>query len=72
MFNPRVLYENARIPQTESQPPFYLGGSNIPSALGFTQVSQGAGISIQEPTRSLKRQQTYDKIILPKVSKRKY
>lgn len=71
MFNPRITYENARIPQTESQPPFYLGGSQVPSSVGFTQVSQGGSISVQEPTKSLKRQLTYDKIVMPKSIKRK-
>lgn len=45
MFHPKVVYEDRALPQMNPQPPFYLGGSQVPSSLGFTNVNQGAGIN---------------------------
>lgn len=69
---PKVLHPNAELPQMESngfQPPFFFGGSQVPTSLGLDNSVKGKGRGLTQPKLSKERQETQvdrlDKIYIP-------
>lgn len=52
MFNPKVAYENLEI--VFNEPPFYLGGSNVPNALNLNSNLEEANDLRKVKGRGLK------------------
>lgn len=69
----KVLHPNKVLPQMTSggfQPPFYFGGSNVPTVLGLDNSVKPKGRGLTKPKLNKKVQETsvdrLDKILLPR------